>query len=304
MKGAERGRLLSEQRRAGRWVALRQPLDLGRRIGARPDGLISGLVLALVILAATLAPILAQYDPVITHEDAIAKAPSGRFLLGTDIHGRDLLARLLYGARVSLVIAFAAVGLGTTTGAVLGLVSGYLGGAFDKVSQRILEILMAVPSFILAMMVVFALGGGVIAVIVAIGMTRIATVGRVIRGLTLSIKEEQFVEAARAIGASRTRIIMWHVAPQAVPAFIVMTTLHFSVAILTESSLSFLGIGVSPVYPTWGNVLAGAFQGGRLSPEWWVVVFPGLIITIVVLCFNLLGDALRDVWDPRLRGRI
>jgi ABC-type dipeptide/oligopeptide/nickel transport system permease subunit len=199
-----------------------------------------------------------------------------------------------------LIVAIAAVLLGTTTGSLWGLASGYIGGSFDIASQRVIEFLQAFPDLILAMAISMALGSGHGTVIVAIAITRIPFGGRIVRAVALSLKEMAYVEAARAIGASPLRIMAQHILPQCVAPYLILATTHLGVAIIIEASLGFLGVGIPPPTPTWGNMLAGSLTS--LVPHWWLVVFPGLAITVTVLAFNLFGDGIRDTLDPRLRG--
>ncbi|MDA0340512.1 MAG: ABC transporter permease, partial [Proteobacteria bacterium] len=215
--------------------------------------------------------------------------------------GRDTLSRTIHGSRTSLVVAIAAVLLGTTFGSIWGLASGYFGGRFDIISQRIIEFLQAFPDLILAMAIAMALGSGTTTVIIAIAVTRIPFGGRVIRSVVLSLKEMAFVEAARSLGASNLRIMAQHILPQCIAPFLILATTHLGVAIIIEASLGFLGVGIPPPTPTWGNMLSDALNAG-LVPPWWLVLFPGLAITITVLAVNLFGDGVRDALDPRLRG--
>ncbi len=261
-------------------------------------------VIAVVILVVTvLAPFIAPNDPLKANFKLMTKPPSmeTKTYFGTDQIGRDNLSRVIYGGRSSLIVAIAAVILGTTTGSLWGLASGYIGGRFDVVSQRIIEVLQSFPDLILAMSIAMALGAGTWTVVVAIAITRIPFGGRVIRTVALSLKEIAFVEAGRAIGASTLRIMARHILPQCVAPFLVLATTHLGVAIIIEASLGFLGVGIPPPTPTWGNMLADSLNSG-LVPPWWLVVFPGAAITITVLAFNLFGDGIRDVLDPRLRG--
>jgi len=200
-------------------------------------------------------------------------------------------------------VAIAAVLIGTTGGAIWGLASGFLGGRFDIISQRIIEFLQAFPDLILAMAIAMALGSGTTTVIIAIAITRIPFGGRVIRSVVLSLKEMAFVEAARSLGASNLRIMALHILPQCIAPYLILATTHLGVAIIIEASLGFLGVGIPPPTPTWGNMLADALNAG-LVPPWWLVLFPGVAITITVLAFNLFGDGIRDVLDPRLRGSV
>jgi len=205
---------------------------------------------------------------------------------------------VIYGARTSLFVAFSAVILGTTVGSLWGVACGYLRGRFDLVSQRIMEILQAFPDLILAMAISMAIGTGLQAVIFAIAITRIPFGGRVIRSVALSIREMPYVEAGRASGGSALRIMVFHVLPQCIAPYLVLATTHLGVAIVIEAALGFLGVGVPPPTPTWGNMLADSITA--LVPPWWLAFFPGLAITITVLAFNLLGDGIRDTLDPRL----
>jgi peptide/nickel transport system permease protein len=261
-------------------------------------------VVALAIMAtAILAPAIVPFDPLKANFRRMTKPPSieAQNYFGTDQIGRDSLSRVIYGGRASLLVAISAVVLGTTTGSLWGLASGYIGGRFDTISQRIIEFLQAFPDLILAMSISMALGTGTWTVIVAIAITRIPFGGRVIRSVALTLKESAFVEAAQGIGASTLRIMGRHILPQCVAPYLILATTHLGVAILIEASLGFLGVGVPPPTPTWGNMLADALNSG-LVPPWWLVVFPGAAITLTVLAFNLFGDGIRDTLDPRLRG--
>ena len=257
-----------------------------------------GVVALLIVLIAIFAPLLAPKDPLKTDFRRLNRPPDAQSLFGTDQVGRDTLSRVIYGARTSLFVAFSAVLLGTTVGSVWGLACGYLRGRFDLVSQRIMEILQSFPDLILAMAISMAIGTGLQAVIFAIAITRIPFGGRVIRSVALSVREMSYVEAGRASGASALRIMTYHVLPQCVAPYLVLATTHLGVAIVIEAALGFLGVGVPPPTPTWGNMLADAIT--NLVPSWWLVLFPGLAITVTVLAFNLLGDGIRDTLDPRL----
>ncbi len=262
-----------------------------------------GCIAALIVLMAVAAPVLAPYDPLKSDFRAMTKPPTERHVFGTDQIGRDVLSRVIYGSRASLTVALGAVLFGTTTGALWGLASGFLGGRFDLVSQRIIEFLQSFPDLILAMAIAMALGAGFGTVIVAIAITRIPFGGRVIRAVVLSLKEMSYVEAARGVGASRLRVMLRHILPQCVAPYLILATTHLGVAIVIEAALGFLGVGVPPPMPTWGNMLADSLNGG-LIPPWWLVLFPGAAITLTVLAFNLLGDGIRDILDPRLRGAV
>ena len=257
-----------------------------------------GLVGLLVVLVALTAPWIAPRDPLKADFRRMNKAPDAQAFFGTDQVGRDCLSRVMHGARTSLFVAFSAVLLGTTVGSLWGVSCGYLGGRFDLVSQRIMEVLQAFPDLILAMAISMAIGTGLPAVIAAIAITRIPFGGRVIRSVAISVREMPFVEAGRAAGASQLRVMTLHVLPQCVAPYLVLATTHLGVAIVIEAALGFLGVGVPPPTPTWGNMLADAITG--LVPHWWLVLFPGAAITITVLAFNLLGDGIRDTLDPKL----
>ena len=252
----------------------------------------------LVVLVALTAPWIAPREPLKTDFRRMNKPPDAQSWFGTDQVGRDTLSRVMYGARTSLFVAFLAVLLGTTVGSLWGVACGYLGGRFDLVSQRIMEVLQAFPDLILAMAISMAIGTGLPAVIAAIAVTRIPFGGRVIRSVAISVREMPFVEAGRAAGASQLRVMTLHVLPQCVAPYLVLATTHLGVAIVIEAALGFLGVGVPPPTPTWGNMLADAITG--LVPHWWLVLFPGLAITVTVLAFNLLGDGIRDTLDPKL----
>src|SRR5215467_9727365 len=258
----------------------RELVGFARRNTLSAVGAIVGL---LIVVMAITAPWVAPQDPLKTNFRHMNKPPDAQWLFGTDQVGRDTFSRVIYGARTSLFVAFSAVLLGTTVGSLWGVACGYLGGRFDLASQRVMEILQAFPDLILAM---------------AIAITRLPFGGRVIRSVAIAVREMSYVEAGRATGASALRIMRLHVLPQCVAPYLVLATTHLGVAIVIEAALGFLGVGVPPPTPTWGNMLADSITG--LVPRWWLVLFPGLAITITVLAFNLLGDGIRDTLDPRL----
>jgi peptide/nickel transport system permease protein len=260
-----------------------------------------GVVASSILIMALAAPWIAPYEPLQANFRTMSDPPNAQNLFGTDQIGRDTLSRTIHGSRTSLVVAIAAVVLGTTFGSIWGLASGFLGGRFDIISQRIIEFLQAFPDLILAMAIAMALGSGTTTVIIAIAVTRIPFGGRVIRSVVLSLKEMAFVEAARSLGASNLRIMAQHILPQCIAPYLILATTHLGVAIIIEASLGFLGVGIPPPTPTWGNMLSDALNAG-LVPPWWLVLFPGMAITITVLAFNLFGDGIRDALDPRLRG--
>ena len=268
-----------------------------------PLGAVGGLFLLAVVIMAIAAPLIAPYDPI---RDAnflqINQSPTAQHILGTDPLGRDVLSRVIFGAQTTLIVAFSAVFAGTTLGAIFGLASAYIGGKFDLAVQRVLDVLLAFPDLTLALLLAAALGPGLDTVIIAIAVTKIPFGGRIIRAVALQIKEMDYVTAARAVGVTNVRIMRLHVAPQCVATFLVLATAHLGIAIIIEAALGFLGVGIPPPTPTWGNMLAQ--QSNNFTPSWWLVAYPGLAITLLVLAFALFGDALRDFLDPRLRGRL
>jgi len=276
---------------------------IGRFARRSPMSAFWGGIAILIVAMAVAAPVVAPKDPLRSNFRTMTKAPSAQNWFGTDQVGRDTLSRVIHGSRTSLTVAFAAVLLGTTLGSFWGLICGFLGGRFDLISQRLIEFMQSFPDLILAMAIAMALGAGTWTVIVAIAITRIPFGGRVIRSVVLSLKEMQYVEAARGLGASNWRLMLRHILPQCIAPYMILATTHLGVAIVIEASLGFLGVGIPPPSPTWGNMLSDALNSG-LVPPWWLVFFPGAAITLTVLAFNLLGDGIRDVLDPRLRGSV
>ncbi|MGR3803205.1 ABC transporter permease [Marinibacterium profundimaris] len=254
------------------------------------------LVLVLFVLAGTFAPLLAQYDPNEMTLDMMGGL-SWAHPLGTDDLGRDLLSRILYGTRVSLFIGFATVALALVVGVALGLVAGYFGGWVDMVIMRYIDLQWAFPNFIIAVYLVAVFGTGLLNVIVAISLAFVDDFARIARSMTLTLREEQYIDAARVLGFSKARTLLIHVMPNAVAPIIVQATVSVSYAILGEASLSFLGLGVDANTPTWGLILADG--RGFITRAWWLGVFPGLAIMLVVLSINFIGDWLRDALDVR-----
>ena len=270
-------------------------------------------VLALVILLATASaaafgPALAPFDPnrqnlILRLADPMSSGPDGSvFWLGSDVLGRDVLTRLLYGARVSLLVGIAAIAVGGTIGIVAGLLSGYFGGWVDDVIMRLGDIQLAFPFILLAIMFLVVLGSGIWNLILVLGVGQWVTYARIVRADTLSLREKEFVEAARALGDSTTSIIFRTILPNILAPLTVIASFNVASVILSEAALSFLGLGVPPSVPTWGSMLAES-RDTLVANKWWLAVFPGVAIVLTVLSFNILGDWLRDFLDPRLRER-
>ena len=266
-----------------------------------PLGAAGALTLLTLVLVAALAPQIAPYDPLEQDIPNRLTGPSSQFWLGTDDLGRDLFSRILFGARVSLYVGLMAVALGTVVGTPLGVASGYSGGWFDLLSQRIVDALMGFPSLVLAMVLVVALGASINNVTLAIGVMLAPRVMRLARSSALSIKEEVYVLAAQAIGASGLRVILRHVLPNALAPVFILATGYLGTAIIIEATLSFLGLGVPAPYPSWGNLLQLG-TGGNLESAPWMAIFPGVALCVTIFSAAFLGDALRDALDPRLRG--
>lgn len=269
-------------------------------VRAKPLGAFGAVLIILMIVAALSAPaITPDYQRV--HPREKLQAPSAQHWFGTDQLGRDLYARIVYGARVSLYVGFAGTFIGVVIGSVLGLVSGYFGGAIDLVLMRVIDTFQAFPGLILALAIVAALGPSLTKAFIAISVGLMARPARIVRGSVLAAKETSWVEAARNVGASDTRIMFRHILPNVMAPIIVLASLVLGIAILIEASLSFLGLGVQPPTPAWGSMLNQA-AGGYFETYPHLAIIPGVAISLAVFAFNLFGDALRDVLDPRLRG--
>mgnify|MGYP000300739596 CR=1 FL=1 len=267
---------------------------------ARNALLIIGLLLVgAMSLAAVLAPWIAPYPPSELNVDALLQPPSAQHLMGTDALGRDVFTRVLYGGRVSLWVGFVAVGISSAIGLVLGLVSGYYGKVVDEIIMRGVDVMLCFPSFFLILAVIAFLEPSLMNIMVVIGLTSWMGVARLVRAETLTLRERDFVLAARSAGAGPVRVIFKHILPNALAPVLVSATLGVAGAILVESSLSFLGLGVQPPDASWGNMLTDGKE--VLGVAWWLSVFPGLAILFTVLGYNLLGESLRDRLDPRLK---
>jgi len=267
--------------------------------------LAGGVVVVFVAVLALLAPAIAPMDPNRPDVKKILDSPSGRHPLGTDQLGRDVLSRMLYGARVSLAVGFVSVGIATVIGIALGSAAGYHGGTIDAMVMRLVDLMLVFPRFFLLLAVLGFLRPSIWTIMAVIGLTGWMSVARLVRAEFLSLREREFVLWSQSIGASAFRIIWRHILPNAIAPVLVAITLGIPAAILAESGLSFLGLGVQPPHATWGNILSEGKDAIEIG--WWLSVYPGLAILITVLSYNLLGEGIRDALDPRLRqsvGRI
>ncbi len=264
-------------------------------------GTIGLAIMTVFVFAALFADLICRYDPLTVDSAHALARPSAQHWMGTDSFGRDVWARIIHGARISLAVGVGSTALGGSIGVVVGLTSGYLSGWVDLVFQRITDVLQALPLLVLALVMTAALGPSLPNVIIAIAIPLIPTVSRVIRANTLALRELPFVEAAKSIGMSEMRIALRHVLPNTLAPLIVLGTAQLGSTILTEASLSFLGLGIPEPYPSWGRMLSeSAAEYVRVAP--WLVIFPGIAISLAVFGTNLFGDALRDILDPRQRG--
>ena len=274
---------------------------IARFVRKKPLGAAGGALMLVMLVTAVFAELLQTHDPIATDAAYTLGPPSLEHLLGTDHLGRDIYSRIVHGARVSLVVGVASTLMGSVLGGIIGLLSGYVGGKTDLVTQRILDILQGLPLLVLALVMSAALGPSVQNVVIAISIPIIPRAARVIRSSVLSIREMQYIEAARALGARHLRIAFRHILPNTIGPFIVLCTAQLGSAILVEATLSYLGLGVPEPYPSWGLMLSvSAAEYAQKAPH--LVLFPGIAISLAVFASNLLGDALRDTLDPRLRG--
>jgi peptide/nickel transport system permease protein len=263
-----------------------------------PLGVVGALIMLIFVLTAIFAGVVAPLDPLTTNARASLAPPSSTYWIGADMMGRDMLSRMIHGARISLAVAVGATCIGSGLGALLGLASGFVGGWFDLIVQRFSEIMQSLPLLVMALVITASLGPSLPNTIVAIAIPLIPNVARVIRANVLSLRELNYVEAARAVGMGQMRIALVHVLPNTLAPLIVLATAQLGSTILTEASLSFLGLGVPEPSPSWGRMLSeSAAEYIRSAP--WLVIFPGLAISLVVFGANLFGDALRDILDPR-----
>lgn len=258
-----------------------------------------GLFLTVCLLA-LLAPVIAPHDPIDQNMFNRLKDPSAMHWLGTDHYGRDILSRILWGARISLVIGIVSIGAALVIGTLIGLLAGYYGGRFDIVVMQAMDVLLAFPSLILGLIVVAMLGPTIGNLIIAIALTAIPPFARIARAPTIAVKEREFVEAGRALGYSDARLMFGHILPNIAPEVLVMGSLWLATAIRVEASLAFIGLGVAPPTPTWGGMIREGFE--NILDSFWLALFPSIAILVVVFALNLLGDGLRDAIDPRLKG--
>ena len=278
-----------------------QWLEVWQRLKRNKMAMLGLVILSFVVFAAVFAGFIADYETVVIAQNLgdRLQGPSAQYWLGTDEFGRDIFARLIHGARVSLLVGVLSVGISIIIGGAMGAVAGYYGGRLDDIIMRVMDIFLAVPSILLAIAIVSALGASLTNLMLAIAISNIPTFARVVRASVLSLRDQEFIEAARAIGASDTRIIFRHIIPNSLAPVIVQGALGVAIAILSTAGLSFIGLGIQPPEPEWGSMLAGGRQ--YLRHAWHVTTFPGLAIMITILALNLLGDGLRDALDPRLK---
>ena len=276
--------------------------QIARFVRRYPLGAFGAAVLIVLVLAAVFAPVIVTHDPLWQHVPSRLTPPGGEYLLGSDTFGRDTFSRIVYGSRTSLYVGLLSVAIGAVAGTLIGIASGYLGGRVDILIQRVVDALMGFPSLVLALLMVVALGASLQNVTLAIAMTFVPRMTRLARSSALSIKQEVYVLASQAIGAGAVRVILRHILPNCLAPVFVLATGYLGTAVVAEASLSFLGLGVPPPAPSWGGMLELAARE-RMESAPWLAIFPGLALSIVVFSFAFFGDALRDAFDPRLRGR-
>ena len=273
-----------------------------RLVKEKPLGTVGGIITIILLLTGIFAPLLAPYDPSALSGPQLLP-PSAHFWLGTDDLGRDLLSRIIFGARISLIVGLGASVLASLIETALGILTGYIGGAFDLIVQRFVDAVMCFPGLILMMVIISLIGPGIVQVILVLGIQWGIIGSRVIRGVTLTLKENMYVQSAIALGAPTSKILTRHILPNITALVIIQFTIRVPQIILTEASLSFLGYGIPPPAPSWGSMLSGAARTYMFIAPW-LVIWPGLALSVVVYGVNMFGDALRDLLDPRLRGGI
>lgn len=274
--------------------------EVWRRLNHNKMAMFGLAIIIIIVLSAIFADIISPFDYRIQNLNNISQKPGGAHILGTDDLGRDILSRIIHGTRISLLVGFVSVSISVLVGGSLGAMSGYYGGKLDNVIMRAMDVLLAIPSILLAIAIVSAFGGGIINVMIAVGISSVPTYARIVKASVISVKENEFIEAARAIGASDLRIIIKHILPNSMAPIIVQSTLGVAGAILSAAGLSFIGMGIQPPTPEWGAMLSN----GRyiIRTAWHVATFPGIAIMITIFALNLLGDGLRDALDPRLKS--
>ncbi|MBV9752883.1 MAG: ABC transporter permease subunit [Hyphomicrobiales bacterium] len=281
-------------------VRIRSPLgEFWRRFMRRRVALFAGVAILVLVLAAIFAPWIAPYDAIAPDYENVLSGPSFAHLAGTDVFGRDIFSRIIWGGRVSLTVGFVSVALGCAVGMALGLVSGFAGGFLDSLIMRFCDVLLAFPGILLAIAVVAVLGPGISNVVYAIAVFSMPVFARLVRGSTLALKETVYVQAARSIGVRALPLIVYHILPGTLPGVIVYLSLRIGTSILTAAALSFIGLGAQPPSPEWGAMLSDGRSYLGVADH--LTVFPGLAIFVTVLAFNLLGDGLRDALDQKLR---
>lgn len=276
-----------------------RPASVWRRLSGHRSALLGGGIIATILAVALVGPLLAPHDPVAMDLSNRFLPPSLAHPFGTDDFGRDVFTRVIYGARISLQVGIIAVGIAGTLGSLLGLLTGYVGGWVDAAGQWLVDVLLAFPGLLLALAIIAVLGPGLPNVMVAVGIGSMPAYARLMRGQVLSLKHDEFVEAARVIGCSSARILFVHILPNTISPIIVLASLGFAGAVLSAAALSFIGMGAQPPTPEWGAMLATGRE--YLRKQWWIATFPGMAIALTVLGFNLLGDGLRDTLDPQGR---
>jgi peptide/nickel transport system permease protein len=298
-RAVEGGRPIARRTARGRGAAILA--GVARFVRRKPLGAIGAFIVLAMLLMAVFAEHIAPYGYDETIRGARMKAPGFTYWLGTDNLGRDLWSRIVYGARVSVTVGFASILMATVMATAIGVTSGYFGGIYDLIIQRIVDAWMSFPYLVIILSVMAVLGPGLLNVILSLSVIIAAINSRVIRGATLGVAQHAYVEAARAIGCGHTRVIVRHLLPNVAATIVVLATIGLGAAILAESALSFLGFGVPPPYPSWGAMLSGSGRTYMFRAPW-MALWPGIAISMAVFGFNMLGDALRDVLDPRLRG--
>jgi peptide/nickel transport system permease protein len=271
-----------------------------KRFSRNKLAVIGGIIVAVLFFVAVLAPLVSPYNPNDIDRKHILEPPGLQHLLGTDDLGRDVLSRMIWGAQISLSVGFVAVGISLIIGMTFGSLSGYYGGWADRIIMRLIDIMLSIPTFFLILAVIAFIGSGIWNIMIIIGLTSWMGVARLVRAEFLSLKEREYVLAAKAVGASGMRIIFRHIMINSLAPVLVSAVLGIAGAVLVESALSFLGIGVQPPTPSWGNILT--LGKDNMEIAWWLSVFPGLAILVTVLGYNLLGEGIRDALDPRLWG--